>query len=347
MTTFYKQNIFHVNKKINLKTFRMHHFKKSIDQVNDFLQKNNLWNQKYIDYIDKIEKYQSSYIDARTKIKIKDPFMLYFRFSKINNYNTYNFDIRVEGKSVGTISFKGDNVKISSKHQKNYDAFKIDTRLKNVSIKSEESKKFLKKFEKKEESILHSQEHKIESELLNLFSKNSSKFNDKIINSLNPILLYNCYFQFKTPLGASKVKTKYAKDGNGGSIDLLCRRTLKDKTQRLCIMELKDENTTTEPPRKVMNQAIAYATFIAKLLRSESGDRWYRFFGLGNKVPKELIIDTVIVLKYEESRFENFDELIDICENTKLQLSDLYFIRKENRIGTVGFEYLGNYSRNF
>jgi len=61
-------------------------------------------------------------------------------------------------------------------------------------------------------------------------------------------------------------------------------------------MELKDHNNDSEPPKKVMKQAIAYATFLARLLRSDSGDEWYKIMGVSGNIPEKLIIDTVIFM---------------------------------------------------
>ena len=59
---------------------------------------------------------------------------------------------------------------------------------------------------------------------------------------------------------------------------------------------LKDENTKSEPPHKAVCQAIAYATFLRELIRSESGQKWWNFFGFGGNIPKELSLKAIIIM---------------------------------------------------
>ena len=66
------------------------------------------------------------------------------------------------------------------------------------------------------------------------------------------------------------------------------------------MIELKDNNDKNEPPEKVMYQAIAYATFIHELLRSEKADGqgWYNLFmeKTGRKLPDKLVIKCVVAM---------------------------------------------------
>jgi hypothetical protein len=71
-------------------------------------------------------------------------------------------------------------------------------------------------------------------------------------------------------------------------------------------MELKDQNKKSESQADAMKQAVVYATFIAKLLRSESGEKWWNFFmghtqGTNDSqtisaMPSTLDIDVVTVM---------------------------------------------------
>jgi hypothetical protein len=85
-----------------------------------------------------------------------------------------------------------------------------------------------------------------------------------------------------------------------------------------------------------MEQAIAYATFIARLLRSDSGKEWYKIFGFTKDIPAELTIDVAIVMPYDENRKERFETeenepiIVPIDDNTSLKLYSLYFERNEN-----------------
>ena len=190
---------------------------------------------------------------------------------------------------------------------------------------------FTKELLKKEKG--KSREHHVENMLLAEFGKST----DKKLCNIKPIRLCGLFFQMPTQLTASKETINLAKKGKGGGIDILARVRHKKKYggRRICVMELKDENKSDEPPQKVMKQAVAYATFIARLLRSESGNNWYKIFGFSNEtVPDELTIDVSVVMPYDEVRNENFEtiEPIQVAENTYLKLYSLYFIRNENGV---------------
>lgn len=98
-----------------------------------------------------------------------------------------------------------------------------------------------------------------------------------------------------TPLKASNIKKIAYSGKNGGGIDILSRVGV-GKATKLCVMEVKDENKKSEPPAKVIQQGLSYATFIRELLRSESGNAWWKIFGFNGKLPDHLELYVVCVL---------------------------------------------------
>ena len=90
-----------------------------------------------------------------------------------------------------------------------------------------------------------------------------------------------------TPISASNKKAVTYSGTSGGGIDIFTR-TGHGKATYLNIMELKDENLKGEEPSVVIRQAIAYAAFILRLLRSESGAAWYKLFGFSSTLPDSI-----------------------------------------------------------
>ena len=111
---------------------------------------------------------------------------------------------------------------------------------------------------------------------------------EKKLTYIRPVILSGKgFFQMKTPFSASKHNAKdypvYSmRDNgaaNGGGIDILARVAHNDGSWRLAVIELKDENKKGESQPVVMQQALAYATFVAHLLRDpDCGDFWWNIF---------------------------------------------------------------------
>jgi len=308
-------------------------FSKLVCDVNDLLTKNQFeWENRFAEYAKQIKKNERFYKEGISKFQVKAPLYRYTNISSVKD-KKLEYDIRFCGQSIATVKVKNDIVKISTKHDKNTSYFGVDIQLDNADWKDKLSSKFRAAFTKElhKEEKGKSSEHHVENILLSEFGKKKSE-NKKLCN-IQPIKLCGLFFQMPTPLGASIEPINYTAE-KGGRIDILTRVRHKDNSVRLCVMELKDENIDKEPPHKVMFQAIVYATFIARLLRSKTGNEWYKIFGFGKDVPKSLIINVSIVMPYDKDRNENFEEseIIQVSENTYLKLYSLYFQRNENGV---------------
>jgi len=316
---------------------------KTVKFVNNLLLENNEWTSRYKGYSDTIIKNMQKYIDVRRKFQIKPPLYLYTSISKLIDINTPKFDLRFLGQSIATIKFKRDDIKITttSKNSSNLRYFGINVTLRDEDWNGSKARKFRSEFNKCKSTTGHSKEHKIESGLLSEFySKSKSK---KSLSNIQPVLLANTFFQMATPLKASSNTIDYS-SAFGGGIDILARVKHKDNSVKICVMELKDENTNSEPPQKVMKQAVAYATFIANLLRSESGNEWYKIFGFSGNVPEILTIDVATVMpSLPNNELEHFNkERIKISENTFIELYSLYFTEKSKYIDGYNYEFKGS-----
>lgn len=171
----------------------------------------------------------------------------------------------------------------------------------------------------------------MESFLLANYAKKRS--DEKEISYIQPVTMLDtsARFQMPTPIKASSVKDgvdtlSYA-GKSGGGIDILAR-VGSGRSTTLAVMELKDENKDSEPPHKVICQAIAYAAFLRELLRSESGDSWWSFFGFGGSVPKRLTLKAIVVMPLKNQngtvsrQTETFMQELRIPENTQLLIPD-------------------------
>jgi len=312
--------------------------------VNELLDKNNEWEKRYNGYTEKIKANKDRYKSGKLKFRIDSYFRLYTSISKFNGNGVLNYDLRYHGQSVAKISVRNNEVFLDtnkSKAETNELHFGIKTVPKDEKWSSYKSRKFRKEF--KDCKIQHgrSKEHLIESEFLAEFSKSSSK--NKGLCNIQPVTLCGLFFQFATPLMASKDEVNYSSQ-YGGGIDILARVKHLDNSVRLCVMELKDHNTGSEPPKKVMKQAIAYAAFLARLLRSDSGDEWYKIMGFSGNVPGKLIIDTVIVMPYKQDLLPDTFvlEQYEVCKDTFLELQTLYFSSSTGSLGKRLYDFQGS-----
>lgn len=152
-------------------------------------------------------------------------------------------------------------------------------------------------------------EHTVETLLLDELSKKLST--DKYIKMIQPCTICDQYYQLVTPLKASEAKNdmiSYSKDKNGidrkgGGIDILAH-IKRGNLGEICVIELKDKYETNETPAKAIKQAIAYATFIIKLIRCREaqGDSWYEFFEMNKSrlTEKPLKVNAVIAMPYPD-----------------------------------------------
>ena len=127
-----------------------------------------------------------------------------------------------------------------------------------------------------------------------------------------------------TPLYASDINNVKFAYSSGGGIDILSRIGT-GSTIKLCIMELKDENVPKEPPAKAIQQGLAYATFITELLRSESGQGWWKIFGFSGKIPEQLELYVVCVMPLINNSDTSFANKIIKTTKDSFHLHYIYF----------------------
>ena len=221
---------------------------------------------------------------------------------------------------------------------KKLDALIVYSKMGKLLWHSEQAKDFRKIYLDLENKIqsdsavkkaLGQPEHDMECELLKNYSQKSSA--GKEILNIQPVMMGNTGARFQMP---TAIKASTAKNGtanieysnskhSGGGIDILARMG-SGKGTKLAVLELKDSYSKSEPPEKVMHQAVAYATFIRELLRSDCGDKWWKFFGFGGDIPQKLEIKAIVVMPYNANAETYFGGAELPIDNDSIKLGYIY-----------------------
>lgn len=293
----------------------------AVNRASGELKKNLEWEGRYEKYANEINLLQ--YAEDRKKFRIRKPLNAYSCISRVKqtHKDKTSYDLRCHGQSIGEITVEKGNVYLKPKGKSD-----------KVKWNSTDARKF------KKQSIdyPHSPEHKIEQFLLSEFSK-GTRVSEKKLCSIQPVRLGGLFFQMPTPLKASDHNNIKYSGHDGGGIDILARIKDKSNKPKLAVLELKDENTEREPQNEVMWQALAYATFIAYLLRSKSGTFWWeKVFGfkegsLSKDKPLEIIVATIMPGREGTESLEGELDKIPIKGlNVELIPQTLYFNKDEN-----------------
>jgi hypothetical protein len=308
--------------------------KETISRVQKLLKQYPEWKLRYEGYANKINA-NSKVIKAK-KLSFNEwkPLYLYLNVSAAKSHMT--FSLRYLGQDVSKLKSSSGNVTISTDGftAKNQRDFNCDVQLDNNKWRSDEAKKFRNHFlnnpSRTKKSGKGNEEHRIESLLLTEFSKQDSL--EKLLCRIKPVKIAGiARFQMPTPIMASNLKSmKYSGD-HGGGIDILSRIGTGGGTY-LCIMEVKDENVAKEPPEKAILQGLAYATFIRELLRSPSGDEWWKLFGFGGRIPSQFRLYVACAMPTSRKIVTSFDiEELEI-DNDSIHLGALYFNETNNKL---------------
>ncbi len=247
-----------------------------IQSTIDRLSENKEWEERFQKYIQNIAINHQK----KRKRSFRKPEGLSLYSSVGSNGKSY--DLRFKGQSVATVKETAAvKVKLNPKSHANQKYFQFDLCKEEVDWDSTEASNFRSFFKKEslkftaehpeaDRKKTKSEEHRVENCLLREFSKQLGK--EKALCYIQPIKLYNLFFQMPTPLKASTHNPTYSE--RGGGIDILARIKPLKGISRICVMEVKDENKPAESQATAMSQAVTYAVFIAYLLRSKSGQHW-------------------------------------------------------------------------
>ena len=322
----------------NIGRFRMSDFIKECEdtilKVQELLKRNGEWEARYLKYAKAINNNIDKIKENKKKFHEWPPLYLYMNLSAAKSHIT--FSLRYRGQDVAKLKVGKDKITISTKgfNKKNERDFECKVQLKDVEWRSAGASKFRSYFsgcpKRTKNSGKENEEHRLESLLLTELSKKSSK--SKILFNIQPVRLARiARFPMPTPLGASNMKNlEYSKQSRGG-IDILSRIGT-GKTTKLCIMELKDENVKKEPPAKAIKQGLAYASFIRELLRSNSGQEWWKIFGFKGKLPKQIELYVACVMPSTDNNDKSFAGKIIKNIQDSFHLHYIYFREKDNKV---------------
>ena len=310
----------------------------TIIETRRVLEENREWRERYASYADAIKDNEPFIKTMRSRLREWSPLKLYLSVSSAVKAKTkVLFSLRYLGQIVADLACDEEKVLLSTKRYEttNLRDFDCPIALANASWKEKNVGEFRSHFknrpEKRNKGKKSNDEHRVESLLLNEFSKTA----EKTVRNIRSVEIAGVRFPMPTPLKASSKGEILYSGEKGGGVDILARVGTSGRNTRLCIMELKDENTKKEPAEKVLAQAIKYAVFIRELLRSDAGEAWYKLFGFSGKIPEKLVLNAVCVMPDIEGADTSFaGEALDIDGDT-IELHYMYFKEAENKIVSV------------
>ena len=296
------------------------------------LKENTKWKVVYSEYAEAIKKNSASYKEYAKKFRKPSSLIVYTSIGRVKSSYDYIYDLRFGGQSVGKIEgkeYEQPFLTVSEDQAKGIckilgrEKFSYFNKVSwSHDNRAKEFRKLFNEIKPTKNLGLHSKEHRIESKILEEFGKSDP---DKLLRNIQPIRLGGMFFQFITPLKASTHEPVIYASRHGGGIDILARVTHKNNERRIAVIELKDENKPSEPQAEVMKQALIYATFIAYLLRSESGNTWWNIFEESNNVPTNLHLDVVTLMPKGNSNEGSLDDIAIKELNATLHLYTLYY----------------------
>ena len=320
-----------------------------IRETSKVLLKNNAWESIYERYAKEIIRNKKKYGANSRLFQVNSPLLVYSSIGKvISSANTTAYDLRFAGQSVGLIEVnKEKEVRLTisagqAKYAKEKFGFSESKELKRVDWKCDKGaisfRRFFSNNESTNEVAIKSPEHRIESELLREFSKETRK-EDKRLCNIQPVRLGGKFFQLTTPLkGSTHVPTlsltENEKGVTGGGIDILARIKHSAFKSRYAIIELKNENKNNESQEESMFQALIYATFMAHLFRLKSGKYWWYLMKNSPSednvlndinVPDHIDLDVITLMPEGSSGEGDLSDLELKDLNVTLHLYTLYY----------------------
>lgn len=322
--------------------------KNTIAEVQKLLRENEEhWVKRFSKYATGIQNNEEEIRNKkRKKFNEWTPLYLYMNVSQAKG--PMEFGLRYLGQQVAKLKVKDGKTIISTEKFDftNGRDFGCDVKLDGDKWASKNAATFRKHFSAKSPRSLKSnkknEEHRVEAALLTEFSKKSS--HDKKLCNIQPVRIAKiARFQMPTPIAASDPKKlSYSCKASLGGIDILSRVGSRGRSN-LCIMEVKDEYNSKEPPSMAIKQALAYATFIRELLRSEQGEKWWNIFGF-KKPRKQIKLFVACVMPVPASGGPDIS-----FGNTKISFDDdstdcailhyMYFNESHNKITNISTSF--------
>ena len=256
----------------------------------DLLRANPEWIDRYKKYADEISGNITMLKERKASFHKWNSLYVYLTTSEMKKGGSISFSLRYKGQEVGKLVVK-DEIMCYPAYENNKKNFGYAPNFQGEFPWNSENAREFRKFFSTEKRIRidcgkRNEEHRYESLLLTHFEDRNKEID--AFKHICPIsVISGVRFPMPTPISASNKKAVTYSGTSGGGIDIFTR-TGHGKATYLNIMELKDENHKGEEPTVVIRQAIAYATFVLRLLRSESGAEWYKLFGFSSTLPDSI-----------------------------------------------------------
>ncbi|MBQ9437520.1 MAG: hypothetical protein IJU50_04240, partial [Lachnospiraceae bacterium] len=236
------------------------------------------------------------------------------------------FDLRYLGQSVGSITVKGDEVRLNvsndqSKASQAYFGYEMGAMTDIDWNKDEKAAMFRRFFKSDIKGLPRQKEHMYESALFSELEKGSSA--NKTLCGITTVDFAKTRIHMKTAVKASDSGNGTLEiSDKGGEIDLFCRRSIKPGRgeSRLVVIELKDENKSSESFDKAMKQAISYAIFIRELIYSEAGEDWMKIWGMQYQKRQGFTIDCVVAMPQGKTVPSYAGDRIELDNDDALEL---------------------------
>ena len=344
----YLQNLTEITNNKNLKIMANKPItnKDVIKKTAEILSDNSEWRKRFAKYANDIHEKKAAKIAFGRLFRTRNSLHIY----STTTQSETEFQIRFAGKNVGKVIYDSNKNKVfltvDESHLKvakalGYGGETLNKELWNCKEASAYRSFFNHQVSTKSicdifgnAGLGEGKEARVENKLLVEFK------NGDLIRNINPVLLCGAFFQCSTPITASDHKMLPEYRGvRGGRIDILARikHGSNRNSNRLAVIEVKDsyENDTQAD---ALQQAIAYATFLAYLLKNEKcGNAWWNIFGKGGKVPANLHIDAVTLMPEYDKSVEGDMSLLNIPDlGVTIHPYTLYY--KEDKDGNpTGF----------
>ena len=311
------------------------------------LRENPEWIARYQDYAEVISDNIEVLKERKASFHRWRPLYVYLTTSEMKKNGNVRFSLRYMGQEVGKIAVK-DQILCYPAYENNRKNFGYAPDFQGeIFWNSTEAHNFRQFFSEKmpcrNDCGKRNDEHRYESLLLSHFEKREKEI--PAFRNIRPVtVIPGVRFPMPTPISASN-KTSVTYSGTaGGGIDIFTRAGI-GKATHLNIMELKDENRKGEEPNLVIRQAIAYATFILRLLRSNSGEKWFRLFGFTSGLPDQIKVYATCVMPKgycEDKSFshqkiyvhQTYDKATDTPDDHS-DIIELHYIYFEENNGTI------------
>ena len=309
-----------------------------IEESQQLLEDNKQdWTDKWNGYAKKIIANMEHIQKCRKTFHKWHPLKIYLNVTE-GMAKRPQFSIRFKGQEVAKLVLNRDHtplLKITKDHfTANNNYFGVDFPKCQLSWSEAAAQKFRKEFINCKKKQGKSEEHMLESLILDeMENKSSEKFKGTFRN-VQPVGLTgtDLRFQMPVPLSANTGNPNYTI----GYIDILSR-VGRGTATKLAIMELKRDRRGSY--KHAVAQSIIYSLCIQSILRNRTiGKKWWNFFGFNRALPQKLTLHATVFLPHTLNGLYQ-KEIIDLGlnkQNTKIQIgedfikSDFVFFQKEN-----------------